>query len=162
MPSYFTPWRRKIGVLTLGLACLFAAGWVRSLSVADIIGFELGNPPITIVSFNGEMLLIINRNSGMNRTRHSWPLWVTKDSFPSFESIVADGWTGKKIRMFGVFYATAEYSDIRQNNALTDVGIEYWLPVTALTFASAILLSNARQSKPPDDTFPAEIATKHF
>ena len=29
--GYFKPLRRKIGVLTLALSCVFAAGWVRSL-----------------------------------------------------------------------------------------------------------------------------------
>jgi hypothetical protein len=28
--DYFRPWRRKIGVMTLVMACVFAAGWVRS------------------------------------------------------------------------------------------------------------------------------------
>ena len=27
--SYFQPLRRKVGVLTLGLACLLATGWVK-------------------------------------------------------------------------------------------------------------------------------------
>jgi hypothetical protein len=40
MPTYFTPLRRKIGVLTLLMACVFAAGWVRSLVVLDRIEFS--------------------------------------------------------------------------------------------------------------------------
>ncbi len=35
MPNYFKPWRRKIGVVTLVIACAFAAGWVRSDIYAD-------------------------------------------------------------------------------------------------------------------------------
>lgn len=35
MGSYFKPLRRKIGVVTLVMACLFAAGWVRSSVVQD-------------------------------------------------------------------------------------------------------------------------------
>ena len=30
MSDFFKGWRRKFGVVTLGLACLFAVGWVRS------------------------------------------------------------------------------------------------------------------------------------
>lgn len=33
--SYFKPLRRKIGVFTLLIGCVFAAGWVRSLAVGD-------------------------------------------------------------------------------------------------------------------------------
>ena len=29
MGDYFKPWRRKIGVATLVMACVFAAGWVN-------------------------------------------------------------------------------------------------------------------------------------
>ena len=43
MGDYFKPWRRKIGVLTLVLACLFMAGWVRSLSQADTIALSGDN-----------------------------------------------------------------------------------------------------------------------
>jgi len=39
MGSYFKPWRRKIGVVTLLMACLFAVGWVRSMSVEDVLKF---------------------------------------------------------------------------------------------------------------------------
>ena len=43
MREFFRPLRRKIGVVTLELACLFMAGWTRSYSVADmIIGEEAG------------------------------------------------------------------------------------------------------------------------
>ena len=41
MREFFRPWRTKIGVLTLGLACLFALGWVRSLSTIDLFEFDL-------------------------------------------------------------------------------------------------------------------------
>ena len=37
MGKFFKPLRRKVGVLTLLIACLFAAGWVRSLSTSDAI-----------------------------------------------------------------------------------------------------------------------------
>lgn len=31
MPTYFKPLRRKVGVFTLALACLFAAVWIRGM-----------------------------------------------------------------------------------------------------------------------------------
>ena len=39
MFDYFKPLRRKIGVCTLVIACVFAAGWVRSLYVEDNFTF---------------------------------------------------------------------------------------------------------------------------
>jgi hypothetical protein len=35
MRDFFKPWRRKAGCVTLVMACLFAAGWVRSRSFHD-------------------------------------------------------------------------------------------------------------------------------
>jgi hypothetical protein len=35
MREFFCGWRRKIGVVTLALACLFTAGWVRSQTITD-------------------------------------------------------------------------------------------------------------------------------
>ncbi len=37
MSNYFKAWRRKIGVATLVLACVFAVGWTRSLTERDVL-----------------------------------------------------------------------------------------------------------------------------
>ena len=37
MPPFFYDWRRKIGVMTLVMACVFAAGWVRSRTANDYV-----------------------------------------------------------------------------------------------------------------------------
>ena len=39
MGEFFKGWRRKVGVVTLMLTCVSAAGWVRSFIVADFIQF---------------------------------------------------------------------------------------------------------------------------
>lgn len=41
--EFFKPWRRRIGVVTLVLACVLMAGWVRSQSMADDIYFTAGD-----------------------------------------------------------------------------------------------------------------------
>jgi hypothetical protein len=43
MREFFKPLRRKIGVLTLVLACVFAAGWVRSLQTTDFVRIPVKN-----------------------------------------------------------------------------------------------------------------------
>ena len=47
MREFFRGWRRKIGVVTLLMACMFAAGWVGSLIMADdeIRGLSFGGEP---------------------------------------------------------------------------------------------------------------------
>ncbi len=43
MKEFFRSWRRKAGVVTLLMACLFMAGWVRSLSTIDWLTLETWN-----------------------------------------------------------------------------------------------------------------------
>ena len=35
MGEYFNPMKRKVGMMTMAMACLFMVGWVRSISVKD-------------------------------------------------------------------------------------------------------------------------------
>src|SRR5947208_128170 len=52
--SYFKPLRKKIGVGTLVMACLFAMGWVRSLTVEDEVYFPSGKMmPVLAYSSHG-------------------------------------------------------------------------------------------------------------
>lgn len=37
MREFFRGWERKLGALTLMLACVFTAGWVRSLAMTDFL-----------------------------------------------------------------------------------------------------------------------------
>ena len=58
MGEFFKPWRRKLGIVTLVLACVFMGGWVRSYSAHDALNIaghrlelsdgilELGHPPL--------------------------------------------------------------------------------------------------------------------
>lgn len=42
--GYFRGWKRKAGVVTLVMACVCAAGWVRSLNFSDALLFTVGRP----------------------------------------------------------------------------------------------------------------------
>ncbi len=42
MGDFFKPWRRKVGVMALLIACMFMSGWVRSLRTANNIAFNMG------------------------------------------------------------------------------------------------------------------------
>lgn len=53
MREFFRPWRRKIGICTLGIACLFAAGWMRSLWKADGIWLPLKIDSYFVESLHG-------------------------------------------------------------------------------------------------------------
>lgn len=43
MREFFSGWKRKMGCLTLLIACLFAAAWVRSQRTVDVIQILIGD-----------------------------------------------------------------------------------------------------------------------
>ena len=50
MGEYFKPWRRKVGVLTLLLACVAMVGWVRSLRTGDLFLWRSIGSTVQVVS----------------------------------------------------------------------------------------------------------------
>ena len=53
MGDYFKPWRRRLGVMTLVMACVFMGGWMRSFSVGDQVGMTIGNSNHFLTSAKG-------------------------------------------------------------------------------------------------------------
>lgn len=54
MCGYFSTWRRKIGVGTLLIACVFMAAWVRSLTIGDQSTIRMGHESLFwMISNNG-------------------------------------------------------------------------------------------------------------
>ncbi len=54
MGDFCKGWRRKIGVMTLVMACVFAAGWVRSLTIGDQSTIRMNdNSLFWMISNNG-------------------------------------------------------------------------------------------------------------
>jgi hypothetical protein len=41
MGEFFKGWRRRVGVVTLVMACVFMAGWVRSQSFGDVFRLKM-------------------------------------------------------------------------------------------------------------------------
>lgn len=67
--AYFKPLRRKIGVIALVMACVFAMGWVRSISVLDEVGFIGKDSYQRIALMNGAIVLareLPKPNSGIH------------------------------------------------------------------------------------------------
>ena len=96
MPSGFEPLRRKLGMMTLVMACVFTAGWLRSRSFIDLI--DLRWTPDFSAS---ESLVSVNGCLGWSRQFHqSEPLDHQSDAnasfglsirFPEWRAYVRDG-----------------------------------------------------------------------
>lgn len=126
MVTFFRSWRRKAGLLTLVLACLFLVGWVRSDRILDRVELSIGSQRLTIYSFHRKIyvawrqddVLAIRWNSTTISNHKQATLIVLELDFSIHD---CHGWT-----------------------------FSYWAFVTPLTLASAYLLvGNPRSSKTP-------------
>lgn len=50
MGDFFRAYKRKVGVVTLGLACVLAVGWIRSQICEDRVRISIGNTVHTFES----------------------------------------------------------------------------------------------------------------
>ena len=58
MGDFFKPWRRKIGVVTLVMACVMMGGWVRSFGRMELIHICPGRSLFIIGSRNGSLCVM--------------------------------------------------------------------------------------------------------
>src|SRR4051812_37506464 len=107
MPTYFKPLRRKLGVVTLVTACVFAAGWVRSVFVADIFQKEIATDPrfisIDYRCLSTDGILYLNREAvpisdewkllsqqGLWRGKKPNPIWRTLNGASGTKDALAE------------------------------------------------------------------------
>ena len=169
MPTYFKPLRRKIGVLTLVIACVFMSLWLRSFVVADVfrktigtrfaVGEAAGQYGIvqySCVSANG--ILYCNREANLFRD----------DEFgkATFESILQmappnttwtrhQGASRNKDALLGMSYPVLKrgfsgfgihWNKFRRSFQMEMLKVEYWSIVVPLTLLSSwLLLSKPRK-----------------
>jgi hypothetical protein len=148
VPTYFKPLRRTIGVLSLGLACVFAAGWVRSLSFDDDI--RLPNSLRTtyfIGSADGRLLcsrwsdLTAKDISVGGWKYHSEPrdTMSPEDRFRQNENPIIFEWCG---------FCSALFKSTKSPRRFQIWLIPYWSIVIPLTLLSAwLLISKPRVKK---------------
>lgn len=58
MSEFFRGWRRKIGVLTLLLACVLMGGWLRSLRAVNNVAFTIGGHSLVQLISRDEALAV--------------------------------------------------------------------------------------------------------
>ena len=134
MAEFFHGWKRKTGVLTLGMACVFAAGWVRNYTVQDmlLIRSDQEHFHLLVSGHDGLIWMKIVDVVGFSTGRPFYDTDVADHSDP-FEAINAE-W---KWKWLGFQFGQGE--EIFQ----TPIGfsmIPYWAIVIPLTALSAFLL----------------------
>ena len=158
MTSYFHPLRRKLGVLTLLIACVFAGLWVRSFEFADHFGvFDVINQrEYFLESANGRLLWYWQEpDANLGNTGPPYCGWVTEpleDISPEHfifadHSIVAFRWGFQWFNFGGDQFFSTKPTKLSGGIQLF---FPYWFIVIPLTLLSAwLLLSKPRAKKPP-------------
>ena len=158
--GYFKPLRRKIGVLTLLLACVFAAGWVRSITRVDRIviccsrlsrqqfktdgdGFwylrEVSQRPVTFAH--------VQMFDWRLPAFHGWPGWPYREESWNFQT----DWRWQAIGFdLGKFHFQDEGISQGARRWSVAIRVRFWSIVIPLSLLSAyLLLSKPRTRNPP-------------
>ena len=140
MGEYFKPLRRKFGVLTLVMACVFAAGWLRSLEMDDEVRLPTEgeiNHFLTSSNLGLEWTTVIRQMPPQPSTfrRISRPLeGGRRKIYASPQYVWSINWCGFRVGGQGI-------------DQITRI-VPYWSIVIPLTLLSAYLLLNKpRQRK---------------
>jgi hypothetical protein len=148
MWSFFHGWKRKIGVVALALACLFAGGWVRSLRRNDTLSFRDSDQSHICLQSNNSLI-------GFQRLREKFPFQVILNDYSTGPSFDHDRTSVK-------FTWKSEFAGFGAANgveATTGIVIElwtvpYWSIVVPLTLFAAWCLLTKPCMKPPTKPEP--------
>lgn len=81
MGNYFKPLRRKFGVVTLLVACLFAAAWVRGLTTADQFAARISKDALFwMISNNGWFGCVVVLEPKVGAENGSFQHWTDPNS----------------------------------------------------------------------------------
>ena len=131
MHEFVHGWRRKVGVVTLAMACLVTGMWCRSFSVQDVFGWGDSTPdlPIWFASNEGVLVAVAEIPIGWSHLRPSISIWETDETKP-WEKLFPSNitWSFQFCR-FG--YGHAEFQFLT---------LPYWSITVPLTLLSASLI----------------------
>ena len=149
MREFFRGWRRKLGVLTLGVAVVLMAGWVRSMTTHDWLYFP-GH--VSYESFQGLLQrkhkywvskAPIQWRSERNHEYNKHKVFLGENADPHWQ------WNWFRFR----FDDDRRFSPVSESSGLRGIriwSIPYWSIVIPLTLLSAWLLcSKPRASAKP-------------
>ena len=155
MGDFFRGWRRKVGCITLMMACAFAAGWVRSKSRQDDVRISVGYLPLFFNSCNGQLTWWQLQYLETVPTYSFVFDWQTnpetRGRIFSFSKVVVP----KKGRSSGPVHVRIPRAELLEQALLVNWTADYWTFTIPLTFISAwLLLSKPRKSLPKKSVEP--------
>jgi len=151
MYEFFKGWRRKIGVVTLMMACVFMAGWVRSQFCGDVVTFNdnVQRSCGTLASGDNVLLFALTLNSDLHVVLRLPDVLVMTPNEIRDELDQEDiQWSW---RLFGIRHGVQS----EQNRIWV---VPYWIIVFPLTLFSAYLLLVKPQVAKPKETIEPDRA----
>jgi hypothetical protein len=160
MGDFFKGWRRKIGLLTLVMACVFAAGWVRSLSIHDGVSIPMDSCMYSL--WSGRGVIAWGRQIVLDNPK-TWVgakiQWVWQGHLGTEDGLDTFGIERRSILGFEVFDIHCGIGDQIKNVHWVIWLIPYWSVVIPLTLIALwLLLSKPR--KPNQDKITQPIPEK--
>jgi len=138
MDGFFRGWRRKIGVVTLVLACVFMGGWLRSRGVLDLVMFSTGRQ---------SMVMFVSKDGAFTCVR--WGL--SFDEYPNWQTCPLPD----PLDPAHCYDTLTDGAGNTPPKSFCLGPASYWLIVVPLTALSAyLLLSKPRIANPKPITEP--------
>lgn len=144
MSAFFHGRWRKMGAATLGLACVFTAAWLRSVSTADFVLFP------TINKTNCQLVssrcrLTLSFSGGDSFESAGWNSEPVYDGLPN--GLEHPEWREHRWRFFGFDYSQEPISSHGWSPLIIEYTVPYWSIVMPLALLSADLLLIKPRSK---------------
>ena len=170
MGDFFKPWRRKAGCVTLVVACVFMAAWVRSHKIEDLIAFSASKRRHTLDSSSSKVIWMAWGFGDLESNRElkeSGELESVKESLVpkalftktirvNDTTSTIDG-QDRNLALWEIHEADAQrtasmYHSESFNDTFVRWSIYYWQIVVPLTLLSAYLLLSKPWKQMPGPT----------
>ncbi len=154
MGDYFKPWRRKIGVMTLVLACVAMAELIRCYSKHDSFILTYGNDSsIQLLSACRCLIFVKTHSNGSKQATHfTWETFRWADN----HFLTMSSQTQRAVDCKRFCLASFDSHFNNHDAFATCFAIPYWSIVIPLTLLSAyLLLARPRVAKPT--SAPADV-----
>jgi len=157
MGDFIKGWQPKAGVVTLVVACVFAAGWIRSLAVSDTIVLTISNH--TYVWLFSEVHTVEFAIFPTEYELEWEPYWYAGDiAQPDPDPNVSTHW----LWHWGGFGFAESVTQCVKTSPIIDrcmlLSVPYWSIVISLTLLSAYLLLTKPRVATPTKTIEPDRA----
>jgi hypothetical protein len=149
MHEFFHSWKRKVGGVTLVIACVFMAAWVRNQFAQESLNVPTGaSSSIRFISGCHYLNIVAMQSPAPENEMASFRYYHHKNSKNSAVIAVHVGMTTIPIRIspFRLARSAFQFSHL-EDLTLTMFSLPYWVLVAPLTLTSAWLLLSKQTPK---------------